>query len=74
MDLASRAAEIFPNLTVDEKREVLSLILSNPQVKDGSVRYDYKMPFSMFANVTNLDEWRGVPNSTPTKSKVPQTI
>jgi site-specific DNA recombinase len=68
MELASRAADIFGTMNVDEKREMLSLILSNPQVKDGSVRYDYKMPFSMFASVTDLNEWRGVRDSNPRPS------
>ena len=68
MELASRACEIFGKMNVEEKREMLSLILSNPQVKDGSVCYDYKMPFAMFAGVTDLNKWRGVRDSNPRPS------
>ncbi len=62
MEFASRAAELFKSMTVDEKREMLGLVLSNRMIKNGTVEYDYKMPFAMFTNVTNLDEWRGKVN------------
>lgn len=59
MELAERAADLFTKMTGAEKREMLSLVLSNPRVADGSVRYDYKMPFALFTNVVDLKEWRG---------------
>jgi site-specific DNA recombinase len=59
MELANRAAEIFLTMNLEAKRKMLGLILSNSVIKNGSVEYSYKMPFAMFTNVTNLDEWRG---------------
>ena len=59
MELAERASELFKTMNGSEKRELLSLVLSNPRVADGSVRYDYKMPFALFTNVVDLEEWRG---------------
>ena len=59
MELASRASELFRKMSPDEKRETISLVLSNPQVVNGSIRFSYKMPFPLFTNVTNLENWRG---------------
>lgn len=54
MEFAKQAATLFQNMTPDEKRELVNLVLSNPQIESGSLRYDYKKPFSMFRGVTNL--------------------
>ncbi len=43
MELAERAAELFRTMNGQEKREMISLVLSNPRIADGSVRYEYKM-------------------------------
>lgn len=59
IELASKAADLFKSMTNDEKREMLSLVLSNPRVANGSIQYDYKMPFAMFTNVVDLEKWRG---------------
>lgn len=58
MELASKAHELFPHMIPDEKREIMNLVLSNPRIEDGSLRYDYKKPFSMFVGVTDLVNWR----------------
>ncbi len=59
MELARQASTLFPSMTPDEKREIVNLVLSNPRIENGSLRYDLKKPFSMFANVTDLEKWRG---------------
>ena len=68
MELASHASELFKSATTEEKRELVGLVLSNPILKDGTIEYSYKMPFSMFTNVVNLDEWRGGRDSNPRPS------
>lgn len=45
-------------LNHDEKREMLNLVLSNPQIENGSLRFDFRKPFSMFVGITDLEIWR----------------
>lgn len=65
MELASRASALFKDMTNDEKREMMNLVLSNPRILNGSIEYDLKKPFSLFENVTDLDKWRGGRDSNP---------
>ena len=58
MEVSSRAAELFKTMTGDEKREILGLVLSNPQIKKGTLCFHYKIPFNMFSKVTILEKWR----------------
>ena len=58
MEIASKAAELFPLMTMEEKREIVSLVLSNPRIENANIRYDYKMPFELFTNVQDLRKWR----------------
>ena len=50
MEIANSAAKLFPLMTMEEKREVLSLVLSNPRIENANIRYDYKKPFGMFGS------------------------
>ena len=60
LELASRAHELFTTtMTPAEKREIVSLVLSNPRIEDGSVRYEMKMPFSLMLNGTDSKNWLG---------------
>lgn len=59
MELARQAPTLFKTMTDDEKRELVNLVLSNPRIENGSLRYDFKKPFNMFVNVTHLEKWRG---------------
>ncbi len=68
MELARNASTLFKAMTPDEKREMVHLVLSNPQIKNGSLRYDFKKPFSMFTNVVDLEKWRGGRDSNPRPS------
>ncbi|MBC7420560.1 MAG: recombinase zinc beta ribbon domain-containing protein [Bdellovibrio sp.] len=68
MELARQAPTLFKSMTTDEKRELVNLVLSNPRIENGSLRYDLKKPFSMFANVTNLEKWRRERDSNPRPS------
>lgn len=45
-------------MTIDEKRELVNLVLSNPEIVDESLRCDLEKPFNMFVNVTHLDKRR----------------
>lgn len=60
MELARQAPTLFKEMTPDEKRELVNLVLSNPRIENGSLCYDLKKPFSYFANVTDLEKWRSL--------------
>gem|GEM_PF-5224026 len=68
MELARQAPTLFKSMTADEKKEIVNLVLSNPRIENGSLRYDYKKPFSMFVGVANLENWRGGRDSNPRPS------
>ena len=58
LELASRAHKLFTTtMTSAEKREIVDLVLSNPRIENGSVRFDYKMPFAMMVNSTETEKW-----------------
>lgn len=60
LELASRAHDLFlKTMTPSEKREIASLVLSNPRIENGSVQYDYKMPFRLMVNSTETEKWLG---------------
>lgn len=58
LELAKNAATLFRGMTGEEKRKLINLVLSNPRIEDANIRYDYKKPFDMFANVWELEKWR----------------
>lgn len=68
MELARKASTLFKSMTPEEKKELVNLVLSNPRIENGSLRFDFKKPFSMFTGVTNLENWRGGRDSNPRPS------
>lgn len=68
MKLSRRAPELFKAATHDEKRKLLNQALSNPQIKNGSLCYDFRFPFSNFVGVSHLEKWRGGRDSNPRPS------
>jgi hypothetical protein len=60
LELASKAHQLFNTvMTPAEKREIISLVLSNPRIEHGSIRYEMKMPFSLMLNGTDSKNWLG---------------
>lgn len=57
LELARSASSLFASMSVDNKREMLKLVLSNPRITDGTIEYNYEKPFDMLVNVTNLNGW-----------------
>ena len=58
MNLAKNASGLFEMMNADEKREILSLVLSNPTIQDATLQYSYKQPFKMFENIDEIRKWR----------------
>lgn len=68
MEVANSASKLFPMMSKEEKRQLIGLVLSNPMVEDANIRYDYKKPFDMFVNVTEIKKWRERKDSIPSQS------
>ncbi len=58
MELAEKAPQLFKMMNPSEKKEIVNLVLSNPQVKDATIRFHYMKPFSLFTNIVDLSKWR----------------
>ena len=65
MELANSAYKLFPHMKMDEKREMISLVLSNPRIENASLRYSYNKPFNLFDNIGDLTKWRERRDSNP---------
>src|SRR3990167_976761 len=59
LSLANKAHELFENSEVEEKRQLINLLLSNVRVEDEYVLYDVQKPFDMIINCSDSQLWRG---------------
>lgn len=59
LDLTNRAYDLFLSSEVEEKRQLLKLVLSNLRVEDEYVRYDVLKPFDLIINCSDRQSWRG---------------
>ncbi len=58
LQLASRAYELFKSSEVEEKRQLLKLVLSNLRIEGESVLWDVQKPFDVIANCSDRILWR----------------
>ena len=68
MEIANSSGKLFPVMILAEKRELISLVLSNPVLIDSTIRYEYKKPFDMFVNMSEVEKWRERRDSNPRPS------
>ena len=57
LELANRAYELFKSSEVEERRQLIKLVLSNLRVEDKSVRYDAVKPFDTILNYADSQLW-----------------
>ena len=57
--IASRANELFKSSEVEQKREIINLLLTNCILSDGKLRFSLRKPFDALANLTNRAVWLG---------------
>ena len=57
LDLANRAYELFRSSEVEERRQLIKLVLSNLRVEDKLVRYDAVKPFDTILNYADSQLW-----------------
>lgn len=57
LELANKAHELFKSSEVEERRQLIKLVLSNLRVEDKSVRYDAIKPFDTILNYADSQLW-----------------
>jgi len=60
LDLSSRAYELFMSSEVEEKRLLISIVLSNLQLKDENIVYEAHKPFDLLLNYTDRLLWPAI--------------
>lgn len=58
LELTNHAYDAFMNSEVDEKRQLIGLILSNLMIDDGKIVYDVHKPFNLVLNCSDEQVWR----------------
>ena len=56
--LVNRAYDLFMSSEVEERRQLIKLVLSNLRVDDEKVLWDVQKPFDLIANCTDRIGWR----------------
>lgn len=57
LELSNRAYELFKSSEVEERRQLIKLVLSNLRVEDKKVRYDAIKPFDTILNYADSQLW-----------------
>lgn len=57
VELANRAYDLFKSSEIEERRQLIRLVLSNLKVDGKLVRYDVLNPFSTIANYADRQAW-----------------
>ena len=65
INISNNAYEIFKNSTLDEKRELLNMILSNLFPNGSTLEFIWSFPFGHMAKLTNCTTWRRERDSNP---------
>ena len=65
LDLSSRAYELFKSSEVEEKRQLVKLVLSNLKLDGEKLVYDVQKPFDLIINLPDDVRWRPQGDSNP---------
>ena len=57
LELASRASELFESSKVEEKRQLLKLILQNCKLKGKKLQFTLEKPFEAVLHYANRSVW-----------------
>lgn len=74
LELANRAYELFKSSEVEERRQLIKLVLSNLRVEDKIVRYEAVKPFDTILNFADCQAWLPRQASTRTRRWVEQVL
>lgn len=65
LDLASRAGELFASSKPDQKRQLLSFVLSNLRLDGEKLVYELNKPFDAILSASKRSQWLGDRDSNP---------
>ena len=65
LSLADNALEYLKSSKVEQKREILNLVLSNSELNDGNLSYTVNSPFNLLLDSSNHKVWRTRRDSNP---------
>ncbi len=57
LDLVNRAHDLFVSSEVEEKRQLIKLVLSNLRLEDENLRYDAAKPFNLLLESSDSQRW-----------------
>lgn len=57
LNLANKAYELFESSEVEERRQLIKLVLSNLRIEDRKVLYELQKPFDLIVNCSDSKEW-----------------
>ena len=63
LEIINRAYELFISSEVEEKRQLIKLVLSNLRMEDENIVWDVQKPFDLFLNATDCQLWRDLKSS-----------
>jgi site-specific DNA recombinase len=58
LDLSNRAYELFESSEVEERRQLIKLVLSNLRIEGENVLWELHKPFDLIVNATDSNRWR----------------
>jgi site-specific DNA recombinase len=58
LELANRAYELFVSSEVEERRQLVKLVLSNVRLEAENIVYDVQKPFDLFKKAHDSQSWR----------------
>lgn len=59
LNLVNRAHELFISSEVEERRQLIKLVLSNVRIEEEKVLYDAHKPFDLILKSAHCKQWRG---------------
>ena len=59
LNLADRAYDLFMSSEVEEKRQLLTLVLQNIKMDGKNIVYDVQKPFDLLVDCHDRQSWRG---------------
>jgi hypothetical protein len=59
LDLVNRAYELFIGSEVEEKRQLIKLVLQNLRLEDDKLLWDAAKPFDLILESSDRQQWRG---------------
>jgi site-specific DNA recombinase len=69
LELAQKAPNLYQMQDHNERTKLLLILLSNCTIKDGKVSATYRKPFDLFAEGTDLQNWRPQRDSNPRRRR-----